>query len=168
MSSILDNLPSIIKMNNDDNKVSQDDVKSVNKDDNKQFIVIYDRKPKQEDINLLSVYGKVLQWNSSYVNIPLDKHQFDYLIVDVSNKEHRNLLMKENMEKYNIIVLCEWYSEVDDYVEDVKADNVLHGLPPQQAFKADFDRLLLSKKIRKPSCGKVILRLFKKLLNAWD
>lgn len=159
--SILDKLPSMVN-------ISQGDVKSVAQPQEKQFIIVYESKHKPEDVVLLSSYGKVLEWDASYVNIPLNQHQFDYLLVDVSDKQHRNLLMKEDLSNYNVLVICAWYQDDDDFVDDVSAQNVLHSLPPKQAFKADFDKLLLSKKIRKPNCGKTVLRVLKKLLNAWD
>lgn len=159
--SILDKLPSLVN-------ISQDDVKSVNPVEEKQFILVFESKHKPEDVSLLSTYGKVLEYDSSYINIPLNKHQFDYLLIDINDKAHRQMLMKEDLNKYNVVVVCNWYQDDDDFVEDVKAQNVIHHLPAKQAFKADFDRLLLCKKIRKPSCGKTVLRVLKKVLNAWD
>ena len=161
MSSILDKLPSLVN-------ISQDDVKSVSKPQEKQFILVFESKHKPEDVSLLSSYGKVLEWDASYVNIPLNQHPFDYLLVDITDKQHRNLLMKEDLNQYNVVVICSWWNEEDDFVDDVKCQNILHSLPQKQAFKADFDQLLLSKKIRKPNCGKTILRVLKKALNAWD
>lgn len=159
--SILDKLPSLVN-------ISQDDVKSISQVEEKQFILVFETKHRPEDVSLLSTYGKVMEYDSSYINIPLNKHQFDYLLININDKAHRQMLMKEDLNSYNVIVICAWWQEDDDFVEDVKAQNVIHHLPPKQAFKADFDRLLLSKKIRKPSCGKTILRLLKKVLNAWD
>jgi hypothetical protein len=160
-SSILDKLPSLVN-------ISQEDVKSVNPVEEKQFILVFESKHKPEDVSLLSTYGRVLEYDNSYINIPLANHQFNYLCVDISEKQHRNLLQKENLDNYNVVVVCNWWQDDDDFVEDVKAQNILHSLPPKQAFKADFDRLLLSKKIRKPSCTKTVLRVLKKALNAWD
>jgi hypothetical protein len=75
--------------------------------------------------------------------------------------------MKEDLTKYNVVVVCNFLQDDDDFVEDCQAKNVIHRLPNKQAFKADFDQLLLSKKIRKPNCAKTFLRVLKKLLNAW-
>jgi|GEM_PF-4999391 len=160
--SVLDKLPSFIS-------VSQSDVKEQEPKNEKPFILVFESNHnKPENVSLLSSYGKVIEWHSSFVNIPLSQQIFDYLLIDISDKIHRQLLMKEDLTKYNIVVVCEWYQDDDDFVEDVKSQNVLHNLPARQAFKSDFDKLLLSKKIRKPSCAKTVLRVLKKLLNAWD
>lgn len=159
--SILDKLPSLVN-------ISQDDVKSINPVEEKQFILVFEAKHKPEDVALLSTYGKVMEYDSSYINIPLNKHQFDYLLININDKAHRQMLMKENLDNYNVIVVCAWWQEDDDFIGDCMAKNVIHHLPAKQAFKPDFDRLLLCKKIRKPSCGKTVLRILKKVLNAWD
>ena len=160
-SSILDNLPNVVSIN-------RGDIKPVSQPQEKQFIIVFESKHKPEDVALLSSFAKVLEWDSSYINIPLKSHQFDYLLVDISDKQHRNLLMKEDLSNYNVVVICNFFSDDDDFVEDCHCQNVLHSLPPKQAFKADFDKLLLSKKIRKPSCAKTVLRVVKKILNGYS
>lgn len=161
MSSILDKLPSLVK-------VSQEDVKSSNAPQEKQFIVVFEKKHTPEHEALLTHYGKVLAYDSSFINIPLNQHNFDYLLIDINDKQHRNLLMKEDLNNYNVVVVCSIWSEEEDFISDINAINILHSLPPKQAFKADFDRLLLSKKIRKPNCAKTILRIFLKALAGWQ
>lgn len=161
--SVLDNLPQVINI-----KPSLEDVKSSNENKVKPFIIVYGDKIPSKDIELLKNFGRCLEFHESYINIPLANHKFDYCVVDIREKSHRQMLMKENLENYHIVVICSWFQEDDDFIKDVMAENILHHLPEKLPFKSDFDKLLLSKKIRKPSCSKIVLRVLKKVLSGWS
>ncbi len=162
MSSLLDTLPNVIK------KIELSDVKASNEETESSFIVVCSRQLSVEEIDLFKHFGKVLEYHDSYINIPLSQHKFDYCLVDVNQKSHRMMLMKEDLNKYNVVCLVKWHEDSDDFVEDVHCKNVMHNLPPKMPFKADWDRLLLSKKIRKPNCLKSLGRVFLKVLNGWS
>tara|TARA_R110002126_G_scaffold103952_2_gene237199 strand:- start:3945 stop:4181 length:237 start_codon:yes stop_codon:yes gene_type:complete len=68
--------------------------------------------------------------------------------------------MKEDLSLYHVIAVVGLLDRHDDTHSDVKAANLIHTFPLQQAFKNDFDRLLLSAKIRKPSIAKALWRFF--------
>lgn len=161
--SLLDNLPEVVKKN-----IELSDVKASNEQNNKPFVIVCSKQLEQHEIELFKHFGKVLEWHESYMNIPLKNHQFDYCLVDINQKSHRMLLMKEDLSNYHIVSLVKWHEDSDDFVEDVHSENVLHNLPPKMPFKADWDRLLLSKKIRKPNCLKSLGRVFLKALNGWS
>jgi hypothetical protein len=76
--------------------------------------------------------------------------------------------MKTDLSQYHTIILSKKWQSEDDFIGDVQAENVLRSLPPRQAFKPDFDKLLLSTKIRSPSCAKSFLRLFLKVLTGYS
>jgi hypothetical protein len=160
--SILDTLPNIIKKN-----IDESDVASVNEEVTKPFIVVHSRPLTVEEKELLRSYGTVLDWHPSFQNIPIEKHKFDYLLVDINVKESRLLLMKSDLQEYNVVCLIKRYEIEDDFIEDCQCVNIHKSLPPRQAFKADFDKLLLSPKIRAPSCAKSVLRIFLNLFNGF-
>lgn len=162
MSSLLDNLPDVIR------KIELSDVKASNEEDNKPFIIVCSRQLENSEIELFKHFGRILEWHESYMNIPLSQHKFDYCLVDVNQKSHRMLLMKEDLNKYHVICLVKWHEDSDDFIGDVNSENVMHNLPPRMPFKADWDRLLLSKKIRKPNCLKSVARVFFKALSGWE
>lgn len=163
MSSILDNLPAVIQRN----EIRLDDVKSVVDDDveHKPIIICHSRMLEVEEKDLLKNYGIVLEWADSFVNIPIAKLKFDYLLVDVNSKDGRLLLMKNELDPYDVVILCRKYEMLDDYIDDIKHCNVIRHLPSRSPFRHEFNRLMLNAKIRQPSCGKAVLRLFLNLFS---
>jgi hypothetical protein len=163
MSSILDNLPAVIK-----NEIQLDDVKSVIDDgEMKPIILVHSRALEVQEKDLLKSYGTVMEWTDSFVNIPIAKLKFDYLLVDVNSKNARLLLMKNVLDPYDVVILCKKYEMEDDYIDDIKHCNVIRHLPDRSPFKVEFNRLMLNPKIRQPSCAKAVLRLFLSLFGGY-
>tara|TARA_R110000868_G_scaffold409357_1_gene694686 strand:+ start:27 stop:524 length:498 start_codon:yes stop_codon:yes gene_type:complete len=152
--SILDSLPPVIKR-----ELDRSDVKEVDVHSNaKPFILACSRKLEPAELELLKSYGKVLVFHHSYVNIPLGQHNFDYGVFDLHEKVHRDTLAKEDLTKYNVVCVVGCLDKHDDFSNDVHAVNCVHTFPQRQAFKSEFDRLLLAKKIRAPSVLKSVWR----------
>lgn len=147
--------PSVIKQ-----ELDVSDVKAVEVvvEDQKPFILACSRPLKPDELDLLKSYGKVLIWHDSFRNIPLAQHQFDYAVFDLNEKVHRDTLAKEDLSKYHVVCVVGLLDGYDDFPVDIGAENLVRTFPHRQAFKAEFDRLLLAKKIRKPSFAKTILR----------
>lgn len=162
MASILDSLPAVVPKN----ELKLDDVQSVQGGDDKPFIIIHSRELSSEEKELFRSYGTVLEWNSSFQNIPLPKLKFDYLLLNIHDKQARLLLMKNDTEPYHIVVVCRKWEGLDDFVEDVRHTNVVRTLPARSPFKADWDALLLASKIRAPSCILAVWRLIKSFLSS--
>lgn len=159
--SILDNLPPVIKR-----ELSLEDVKEVERPkDAKQFILACSRPLKPEELELLRSYGKVLVFHDSFRNIPLSQHQFEYAVFDLMDKVHRDTLAKEDLSKYHVVCVVGLLDSYDDFSHDIHASNCVRTFPARQAFKSEFDRLLLAKKIRKPSFLKTVLRFVCGLAN---
>jgi hypothetical protein len=143
--------------------------------DNPVFLIVASRDLEDEEVALLNLYGKVLQYDSCHVNIPLDQlirqNNANYLVFDVREKNHRMAISKSSVqhdnENVHVIALVHSWEKLDDFIDDAGCENCLSSLPPKQAFKTDFNTLLLEKKIRKPSCAKDVLRLVLKAWNGW-
>lgn len=162
--SLLDNLPPVISK-----AVKLEDVSPLSQDDDKKFLLVCSRELKADELDVLNSYGKVLIYRDSYQNIPLDKllNEATYCVLNIHQKSHRVLLGKEDLSAYHVVAVINNYDCQDDWMEDIGAENIVKGLPDHQAFKADFNRLLITKKIRKASCVKSVYRIFLKLLRGW-
>lgn len=162
--SLLDNLPPVISK-----AVKVEDVAPLAEDDDKKFLLVCSRDLKANELDVLATYGKVLIYRDSYQNIPLDKllNEATYCVLNIHQKSHRVLLGKEDLSAYHVVAVINNYDSCDDWMDDIGAENVVKGLPDHQAFKADFNRLLITKKIRKASCVKSVYRIFLKLLKGW-
>lgn len=162
MSITLDSLPPLKK------SIDISDVKSVDDPvNNKPFLLACSRDVELGELELLKSYGQVLVWHESFRNIPLSSHKFDYCLFDLREKAHRDAIMKEDIAAYNVVCIVGLLDTFDDFVEDLTAMNCVRTFPARQAFKSDFDRLLLSAKIRKPSCFKSIIRFLQHLWQGW-
>ena len=132
------------------------------------FIIVISRDLSEEELDLLVHYGKVVEFDFKvYTNVPLQSIQFEYFILDVRRSEDRHYFQQigvDILEKYNLISVCHSIQKNEEYHEELGVDNVLTKLPNRQAFKHDFDRMLMQKKISKPnvgaSCIKSVFRLF--------
>ena len=174
--SVIDRLPPIIKKVEDEVVLVNEVVNAVvqsprdlackeeRPDVSKPFILICSRELKPEELVDLQGYGKVLKWRDSYLNIPLKEHQFDYCLVDIHNKTHRQMLMKEDLKSYHLVCVVGYIDAHDDFIDDTNAENTVRSLPDHQAKKSDFDRLLLANKLKKPNLLKSCLRAFLRLL----
>lgn len=158
--SLLDNLPAIIPKS----ELKQDDVQSVAGGDDKPFIIIHSREVLQDEKDLLRSYGEVLEYSPAYVNIPLAKLRFRYLLLNINEKEARVLLQKNSTEAYHVVCLCRWWEKEESFLEQIKPENVLRKLPARSPFADDFNRMLLTSKVSAPSCALAIWKLVKSFL----
>jgi hypothetical protein len=134
-----------------------------------RFIIAISKNLEEESLELLKEYGKVIQFeNNIYNNIPIQTLDFDYFIIDLRRREDRHYLQQIDpifLETIHVISICHFFEKEDEYHSDIGAENILSKLPDRQAFKDDFNRLLLLKKIKKPnalfSCVKGLFRVAK-------
>ena len=143
--------------------------------ENPVFLIVSSRDLEEDELDILNLYGKVLQYDSCHVNIPLDQlirqNNANYLIFDVRDKNHRMAISKSSIqhdnENVHVVALVSSWEKLDDFIDDAGCENCLSSFPPKQAFKKDFNTLLLEKKIRKPSCAKNLLRIVLKAWGGW-
>jgi hypothetical protein len=141
----------------------------------KLFLIVCSRDVDNDELNLLKLYGKVLQYDDCHINIPLfeliKQNESNYVLFDIRNKEHRMAISKAisnfNENNVHLVGLVRCWEKLDDFIDDSKCENCMSHLPPKQAFKYDFDTLLLEKKIREPSMAKNIMRLVSSFFNGF-
>ncbi len=160
---------------NERNENKENDRKELANSENPVFLLVCSRDLEEEELALLNLYGKVLAYDKCHVNISLDQliaqNNANYITFDVRDKNHRMAISKAaditaNKHVHVIAIVHSW-EKLDDFVDDAGCENCLSTLPPKQAFKKDFDTLLLEKKIRQPSCLKNVLRLVLKAWGGW-
>lgn len=135
----------------------------------KQFILVISKDMKDSELALLKEYGRVLVFSYDvYHNVPIQNLDFDYFILDIRCNEDRHYFQQIDTNivgDVNIISYCYSIEKTEDYHQELGVDNIITKLPPKQAFKIDFDRLLLQKKISRPfvffSCIKSFFRVVK-------
>jgi len=136
---------------------------------NDRFIILYTKDIEDTDISLLKEYGKVLIFDPKvYVNVPLHILEFDYILLDLRRKEDRQYysqIDKSFLDRCHVISLCYSFEKNDEIHEEIGSANILSKLPEKQAFKADFDRLLLLKKIGKPRAALSLFKSFIRLVK---
>jgi hypothetical protein len=115
---------------------------------NEEKIVICLYKSLDEDeLELLKRYGKVLYFNSSYLNLSLDRFNFDYFILDLREEDHRIYFQKYTSHTKRLLFRHSYETN-----NGVSFHNELSSLPKEQALKTDFDFLLFSQPIPSPKC----------------
>lgn len=142
----------------------------------KLFLIVASRDLESDELDLLKLYGKVLEYDNCHINIPLfdliRQNDANYVLFDIRNKEHRMAISKalSECDKNNahIVAIVHSWEKLDDFIDDSKCENCMSSLPPKQAFKNDFDTLLLEKKIRQPSVAKNFLRILYKVFSGWS
>ena len=134
-----------------------------------QMIFVISKDMKEEELALLREYGRVIMFEYRvYVHVPIDTLEFDYFILDIRRREDRHYFQQIDpltLRNMNLISFCHSFEKEDEIHLEMKVDNIITKLPDKQAFKIDFDRLLLQKKLSKPnavaSCFKAVFSVFK-------
>ena len=134
-----------------------------------KFIIVHSRDIEETDTELLREYGKVIMFDPLvYLNVPIQNLEFDYILLDLRRKEDRHYLQQIDsvvLENFNIVSICYSFEKSEEYHEEIGVENIMTKLPAKQAFKADFDRLLLQKKISKPRPAMSLFKSFLRLVK---
>ena len=140
MSLQVPSLPPVIQ------PVICDEQQQLQQHNKPKIIIIYSKKI-DDDIPLISQYGKVIKFNPSLINIDLNKIQCDYLLCDADDK-----VSLENIERHygdDNVLFCHYgyFFEIDFY-ENINCITKFKIAKD----KADFDASLLNeKKLSRPN-----------------
>ena len=136
------------------------------KEDSGKIIVIHSKDVSSEERKIFQFWGKVLVWDSRYINIPIEKlPSFDYLFIDMRLKEARYALGSINLSSYRTVAYVPWYHKEEKFIDQL-ADMALTSFPLRAISKEDFDRQLLNEKVRSPSIARSFLSMFLPCLSA--
>ncbi len=129
----------------------------------KRFVIVCSRELSDEDEKVFAQHGKVLRWKKeSFLNLPFEQLDFDFLFIDIREKEARLTLNRQDLDKYNKVAYVYAIQKgVDDFLSEI--DTVDISSIPKFAINArDFKHQLLTQKITAPSLAKSFLRFFVK------
>jgi len=134
-----------------------------------KIIITCTKDLSKEELELLKDYGKVILFDSKvYANVPIESLDFAYMILDIRKREDRYYFQQIGptfLQQAHVVSVCHSFEKFEDFHEELGVENIINKLPEKQAFKADFDRVLLQKKISKPrpaySCIKSLFRVVK-------
>jgi hypothetical protein len=127
----------------------------------KRFIIVCSRDLSAEDEDVFKQHGKTLRWKKeSFLNLPFEQLDFDFLFIDIREKEARLTLNRQDLSKYNkVAYVFAIQKGVDDFLSEI--DTVDISSIPKYAINAkDFKHQLLTQKITAPSLAKSFLRFF--------
>ena len=117
----------------------------------KPFILCLYKSLSDSDIDVLRQHGRVILFGPAYINRPVHTFQFDYLIIDFREEDHRfyyQRYIKRHFDRYHII-LFRYSFETNN---GITFHNELVDFPPSQISKDEFDAGLLEPPLPAPHC----------------
>jgi hypothetical protein len=155
-----DNLPPTIHVSFDE-KVQ---IKEFDNSDKKDRVVLcYAKDLANEELDSLRENGKILRWSAHLANLDFSQLDFDFLLVDLREKDARIQLGKQDLAPYHVVAFTRWFQREDSYIDELHA-HCISSLPKRWVSKQDFLSQLTSPKISSPNALKSFLRL---LLACW-
>lgn len=158
--SLIDTLPPVIvpKVEPIPHEEKKFDLQ-LEEEEEKRFIIICSRDLSPEDEGIFKQHGKTLRWKKEcFFNLPFSELDFDFLFIDIREKEARLTLNRQDLSKYSKVAYVYAIQKgIDDFLNEV--DTVDISSIPQYAINAkDFKHQLLTQKITAPSLTKSFLR----------
>lgn len=132
----------------------------------KRFVIVCSRDVSAEDEALFKQHGKTLRWKKeSFLNLPFEQLDFDFLFIDVREKEARLTLGRQDLSNYHKVAYVYAIQKgVDDFLSEI--DTVDISSIPQHAINGkDFRHQLLHQKLTAPSLVKSVFRYFMACLS---
>lgn len=129
----------------------------------KRVVVCYSKDLSNEDLDVLRENGKILRWSAHLANLDFSDLEFDFLLVDLREKDARLQLAKQDLEPYHIVLYVRWFQKEDSFVEELKG-HCVSSLPKRWVSRKDFLSQLTTPKISSPSLVRSFLRL---VLACW-
>jgi hypothetical protein len=130
-------------------------------EETKRFVIVCSRDLSAEDEAIFKQHGKTLRWKKeSFLNLPFEQLDFDFLFIDAREKEARLTLGRQNLALYHQVAYVYAIQKgVDDFLSEM--DTVDISSIPQHAINGkDFRHQLLNQKLTAPSLAKSVFRFF--------
>ena len=127
----------------------------------RRFVIVCSRDLSAEDEAIFKQHGKTLRWKKeSFLNLPFEQLDFDFLFIDVRSKEARLTLGRQDLSQYHKVAYVYAIQKgVDDFLSEI--DTVDISSIPQHAINGkDFRHQLLNQKLSAPSLAKSVFRFF--------
>lgn len=127
----------------------------------KRFVIVCSRDLSADDEAIFKQHGKTLRWKKeSFLNLPFEQLDFDFLFIDAREKEARLTLGRQDLSLYHQVAYVYAIQKgLDDFLEEL--DTVDISSIPQHAINGkDFRHQLLNQKLTAPSLAKSVFRFF--------
>ena len=124
----------------------------------KRFVIVHTVDIPADDLVNFQGYGTVVQYDYNVeAQIHIDNLVFDYLMINLRDKQSRSYFDLSDLSNYNVIGYISFVEQFDSYVESLGCSNVLTTFPAKTHFKALYDTALLQTTTDSPSkCLSVI------------
>lgn len=125
----------------------------------KRFVIICSRDMSDQDVAIFREHGKVLKWKKeSFLNIDFEQLDFDFLLIDIREKEARLTLNRQDLTKYNKVAYVYAIQKgIDDFLDEMDTVDI-SSIPEHAINTKDFKHQLMTQKITAPSLTKSFLR----------
>lgn len=128
--------------------------------DPERLIIVHTKDIEAEEMLLFQFHGKCIRWDDRYMNIPLSAlPAWDYLFVDVRDKNARSMLGLTDTSKYGVIAYVPFYHKGEKFIDQLSAV-ALTKFPLRAISKEDFNHQLLNEKLQSPSLARTFLGWF--------
>lgn len=123
-------------------------IDKVDNADDKKIVICIHRDISKKDIDIMSLYGKVVFLEDSFQNVDPTMISFDFLILDLRKEVHRNYykIYFYNNNKY-YYVLYRYFFETNN---GIFYNNEITEFPSQQSSKINYIKILLLENIYEP------------------
>ncbi len=138
------------------------EVKEIPEED-KRVVICHSKDFSNEDLDILRENGKILRWSAHLANLDFENLEFDFLLMDLREKDARIQLSKQDLSRFHLVLFVYWFQKEDTFVGELKG-HCLSSFPKRWVSKSDFLQQLISSKISSPSLLKSFLRL---ILACW-
>ena len=118
----------------------------------KRFVIIHTTDIPEDDMSNFQNYGKVVSYDFHVENnVVIDNLVFDYLFLDLNDKNARRYYDNADLTNYNVVAYISLVEKFDSYIENLGAQNILSTFPPRFHYKAQYDSALLQTVTDAPS-----------------
>jgi hypothetical protein len=117
----------------------------------KPFIFCLFKSIPEDVMMLLRDYGKVITFSQAYLNRPIQAFQFDYMIIDFREEDHRFYFQRHisrHTDNYHFIL----YRYSFETNHGIFFHNEIVEFPSRQVNKDEYDMLLLETPMPAPHC----------------
>ena len=131
------------------------------KEESKRFVIVCSRDLSAEDEAIFKQHGKTLRWKrESFLNLPFEELDFDFLFIDAREKEARLTLGRQNLALYHQVAYVYAVQKgLDDFLSEMDTVDI-SSIPHHAINGKDFRHQLLNQKLTAPSLAKSVFRFF--------
>ena len=134
--------------------------------DGKRFVIVCSRDLSAEHEAIFKQHGKTLRWKKeSFLNLPFEELDFDFLFIDARVKEARLTLGRQDLSNYHKVAFVYAIQKgLDDFLSEIDTVDI-SSIPEHAINGKDFRHQLLHQKLTAPSLMKSVFRYFMACLS---